>query len=183
MQQEMAGGCSQCLPVEHLGDGSYAHIGCQNSLVINPSHAMYVLFPYCMLSSNGLVGRALDFKDAIAVYVTNDCANDGDLSGSIMTNNDWESLRLVTKWLAVFCQATHQMSTTKIPMLSQTHAMFRMLQSKIKDILAGLPNDIDDNLREGLINAHRKLSDYFYLFDQSEYCMWASHVFLFCTFV
>jgi hypothetical protein len=68
------------------------------------------------------------------------------------------------------------MSTTKTPMLSQTHAMFHTLQAKIKDILKSLPENIDHNLCEGLVNAHRKLSDYFYLFDQSEYCMWASRM-------
>ncbi|KAJ7579580.1 hypothetical protein C8J56DRAFT_1059184 [Mycena floridula] len=37
-----------------------------------------------------------------------------------------------------------------------------------------LPPFTDDTLKDGLINAHRKLSDYFYKFDQSQYYTWAA---------
>jgi hypothetical protein len=69
------------------------------------------------------------------------------------------------------------MSTTKKPMLSQTHAVFRSLQAEIRSIISRLPETVDVNLKQGLLNAHKKLSDYFHLFDQSDYCMWASRAY------
>ncbi|KAJ7713178.1 hypothetical protein B0H14DRAFT_3902038 [Mycena olivaceomarginata] len=59
-------------------------------------------------------------------------------------------------------------------MLSTTHAIFRGLQQHLKTIIKELPADADPALKEGLVNAHRKLSDYFTKFDQSRYCTWAA---------
>ncbi|KAJ7702124.1 hypothetical protein B0H16DRAFT_1832094, partial [Mycena metata] len=73
----------------------------------------------------------------------------------------WEALQMVTGWLKVFRSATTQMSATKQPMLSTTHAIFRGLQRHLKTTIAGLPATADPALKEGLVNAHRKLSDYF----------------------
>ncbi|KAK6974780.1 hypothetical protein R3P38DRAFT_2409535, partial [Favolaschia claudopus] len=50
-------------------------------------------------------------------------------------------------------------------MLSQTHLVFRSLQKTIKDILSDLPITTDYKLKQGLIDAHTKLSDYYYKFD------------------
>jgi hypothetical protein len=77
-------------------------------------------------------------------------------------------------WLQTFREATTQMSTTKRSMLSTTHAVFRGLQDDIKTILRELPDHVDPVLKKGLIEAHRKLSDYFMKFDKSDYYHWAA---------
>lgn len=59
-------------------------------------------------------------------------------------------------------------------MLSSTHAIFRGLQQHLKKTIAGLPASADPALKDGLVQAHRKLSDYFTKFDQSRYCGWAA---------
>jgi hypothetical protein len=83
---------------------------------------------------------------------------------------------MVTYWLEIFCSATTQMSATKQPTLSSTHAVFRGLQRRLKEIIAGLPASADPALKEGLVNAYRKL-DYFTKFDQSRYYGWAARQF------
>ncbi|KAJ7765577.1 hypothetical protein B0H16DRAFT_1309980, partial [Mycena metata] len=94
-----------------------------------------------------------------------------------LTPADWTALKLVTDWLMVYRDATTQMSTTKQPMLSSTHAIFLGLQSHLKAALAKLPATADPVLRDGLVEAHLKLSDYFAKFDQSKYYMWATCAF------
>jgi hypothetical protein len=66
------------------------------------------------------------------------------------------------------------MSTTSKPMLSQTHLVFRELQSHIRTILAELPVGAPAELVGGLTAAHTKLSDYYYLFDATPYYIWAA---------
>ena len=67
-----------------------------------------------------------------------------------------------------------EMSTTKSPMLSTTHAIFRGLQDEIKGILRSLPNLVSPNLKCGLTDAHCKLSDYYYKYDKSPFYIWAA---------
>jgi hypothetical protein len=109
------------------------------------------------------------------MYVRKDCAvgGSGALRNYIMDDDDWKAIELVASWLKIFRHATVQMSTTKKPMLSTTHAVFRGLQAELKNTIANLPVEIDLSLRGGLVDAHWKLSEYFYKFDQSEYCSWA----------
>ncbi|KAG6805989.1 hypothetical protein H0H92_013146, partial [Tricholoma furcatifolium] len=66
------------------------------------------------------------------------------------------------------------MSSTKRSMLSTTHAIFRGLQEQIKDSLRTLPTGTSPNLVQGLTEAHRKLSDYYYKFDESPLYTWAT---------
>ena len=121
-------------------------------------------------------GRALDFKDAIAFYWSEP---DFDLGG--LSSVEWSAIEKVADWLKVFWSATTQMSTTKCSMLSSTHAVFFGLQEKLQDIIATLPSNsaADNTLKEGLLAAHRKLSDYFHKFDQSRYYLWAAHAYAF----
>ena len=67
-----------------------------------------------------------------------------------------------------------EMSTTKAPMLSTTHAIFRGLQDNIKEILRSLPNSVSPGIKLGLMDAHRKLSDYYYKYDASPFYIWAA---------
>jgi hypothetical protein len=117
-------------------------------------------------------GRALDFRDTIDSFVS----RNKDLHSLELSNDDWESITLVASWLKSFRSATVEMSATKIPMLSTTHAIFRGLQDDIKGILRDLPDLVSPGLRIGLMGAHRKLSDYYYQFDASPFYIWAACV-------
>jgi len=100
------------------------------------------------------VGRALDYHDTIDSFVS----RNKDLHALELSNADWESIKLVALWLKSFRSATTEMSTTKYPMLSTTHAIFRGLQDDIKDILRSLPNSVSPRIKLGLTDAHRKFS-------------------------
>ncbi|KAJ7461082.1 hypothetical protein FB451DRAFT_1044681, partial [Mycena latifolia] len=91
-----------------------------------------------------------------------------------LTPTEWEALEMVSQWLKAFRSATTQMSATKQPMLSSTHAIFRGLQQHLKKTITELPESADPALKDGLVKAHRKLSDYFTKFDTSRYYGWAA---------
>ena len=84
---------------------------------------------------------------------------------------------MVASWLKAFRSATTQMSSTKTPTLSHVHAIFRGLQDELKDILRALPNSVSPNIKKGLTDAHRKLSDYYYKFDESPFYTWAARTY------
>jgi hypothetical protein len=92
-----------------------------------------------------------------------------DLHAFELSNMDWESIKLVTSWLKSFRAATMEMSATKVPMLSTTHAIFQGLQDDIKTIL---PDLVSLNIKMGLTDAHCKLSDY-YQYNASSFYTWA----------
>ena len=71
------------------------------------------------------------------------------------------------------------MSRTKEPTLSTVHAIFRGLQEHIRTIISQLPPTVSPKLREGLIAAHTKLSDYYYKSDESPFYTWAASKFYF----
>jgi hypothetical protein len=118
-------------------------------------------------------GRSLDYRDTIDSFVS----RNKDLHALELSNSDWESIKLVTSWLKSFRSATTEMSATKVPMLSTTHAIFRGLQDDIKNILRGLPSMVSPNIKLGLTDAHRKLSDYYYQFDASPFYTWAARMY------
>ena len=66
------------------------------------------------------------------------------------------------------------MSTTKVPMLSTTHAIFQGLQEDIKGILRSLPATVSSHIKHELIDAHTKLSDYYHKYDASPFYTWAA---------
>ncbi|KAJ6541101.1 hypothetical protein B0H10DRAFT_1855471, partial [Mycena sp. CBHHK59/15] len=107
----------------------------------------------------------LQFRLAIFNYV----AKDSELREHELSPYKWDALMLVTQWLKAFRSATTQMSATEHSMLSTTHTIFRGLQQHLKDAITALPASADPALREGLVKAHLKLSDYYTNFDQSRY--------------
>lgn len=115
-------------------------------------------------------GRALDYREVIDSFIS----RNKNLHSLELTVTDWESVTLVTSWLKSFRSATTEMSATKEPMLSTTHAIFRGLQDDIKDILRNLPNSVSPKIKLGLTDAHRKLSDYYYQYDASPFYTWAA---------
>jgi hypothetical protein len=106
-------------------------------------------------------------------------ARNRDLRDYELSEDEWEDIILVTGWLKSFRSATTQMSTTKRPMLSNTHAIFRGLQDQLKTIIHELPVWASPQLLLGLTDAHTKLSDYYYKFDESPLYTWAARMSLF----
>ncbi|KAF8989142.1 hypothetical protein BDQ17DRAFT_1257145, partial [Cyathus striatus] len=97
-----------------------------------------------------------------------------DLHGLELSAQEWNSIDTVSTWLLAFRQATTQMSATKHPMLSTTHTIFRGLQEELKNAISLLPNSTNPRIRTGLVNAHKKLSDYYHRFNKSPYYIWAA---------
>jgi len=117
-----------------------------------------------------VLGHALDYRQAIDSYALRNC----DLHPYKISEEEWTSISLVSSWLKSFRSATTQMSATKVPMLSTTHAIFRGLQDDIKTILCGLPATVPWVIKKGLLDAHEKLSDYYHKFDESPFYTWAA---------
>jgi hypothetical protein len=95
-----------------------------------------------------------------------------------LTEDEWAAITQVADWLKQFHAATTQMSTSKQPMLSSTHAIFRGLQEHIQQIYRDLPLSTVLRIKTGLLDAHQKLSDYYYKYDQSPFYTWAARKFL-----
>ncbi|PBK63979.1 hypothetical protein ARMSODRAFT_839521, partial [Armillaria solidipes] len=121
-------------------------------------------------STHQMLCRTLDFRDIIDSYVSRIC----ELQDFELSDADWKAIELVTRWLKTFRSATTQMSTTKISMLSTTHAIFWGLQDHLKKVLRSLPDGISPRLRDGVIAAHEKLSEYYYKYDESPLYTWAA---------
>jgi len=52
--------------------------------------------------------------------------------------------------------------------------MFWGLQEHIRSTLAELPDSAPTELRDGLVEAHQKLSEYYYRSDESPFYTWAA---------
>ena len=115
-------------------------------------------------------GQALHHREAINTYIY----RHEDLVQYRLTEEDWKAIEMVTHWLKSFRSATTQMSATKTPMLSSTHAIFCGVQAEIRDILRQ-EKGLSPRLIQGLSDAHLKLSEYYYKFDESPFHLWASH--------
>lgn len=114
--------------------------------------------------------RAIRFEKAIQHFAS----SHRDLRDFELTDSDWRNINQIAEWLTIFVAATTEMSATKSPMISTTHAVFRGLQDQLKNILTSLPDNVTPTVKSGILKAHRKLSDYFYKFDQSPYYTWAA---------
>jgi len=97
-----------------------------------------------------------------------------DLRSLELDEDEWDAIAQVADWLVAFRAATTQMSTSKVSMLSTTHAIFRGLQEHIQRIYRDLPMSTAPKIKAGLLDAHKKLSDYYYKYDQSPFYTWAA---------
>lgn len=67
------------------------------------------------------------------------------------------------------------MLKTKEPTLSTVHAVFLGHQDLVSSILQELPDSAPPQLRTGLVEAHTKLSEYYFRSDESPfYSTWAA---------
>ena len=119
------------------------------------------------------IGRALEFQKDIDDFV----ARNRDLRAFELSEDEWAVIVQVCDWLGAFRAATTQMSTSKESMLSSTIAIFRGLQEHIRKIYSALPESVPQRIKDSLIEAHRKLSDYYHRYDQSPFYTWAARKF------
>ena len=71
----------------------------------------------------GLPGRVLSFRTEIDRFVGQPQNKDA-LRRYELTDQDWNAIELITRWLRLFCDATVDMSTTKQSTLSYVHCIF-----------------------------------------------------------
>ena len=116
------------------------------------------------------IERALDFMAEIDDFIF----QNEDLCSLALTEAEWESITQVAGWLKAFRSATTQMSTIKQPMLSTAHTIFCGLQDEVRNALHSLPNSTSPMIKDGLLAAHQKLSNYYYRFDISPFYIWAA---------
>ncbi|KAF8996274.1 hypothetical protein BDQ17DRAFT_1249924, partial [Cyathus striatus] len=118
----------------------------------------------------------LKFQEVIDSFVTHPAHR--YFFGKFELNTiEWNTIKLVSDWLESFRSATTQMSITKMPMLSQTGAIFQGLQEMVKKAIIDLPPSAPSKLWDGLVAAHLKFSEYYEMFDESPLYTWAA-----CTF-
>ena len=67
-----------------------------------------------------VLGQAMDYRTVLDDFV----AKNRELRKYELQNKDWEAIAFVAQWLKLFRSTATQMSTTKHPMLSSTHAIF-----------------------------------------------------------
>ncbi|KAF8975527.1 hypothetical protein BDQ17DRAFT_267257 [Cyathus striatus] len=124
-------------------------------------------------STHQMLRRALKFQEVIDSFVTRPAHR--EFFGKFELDTiEWNTIRLVANWLESFRSATTQMSITKMPMLSQTGAIFQGLQETVKNTIRDLPPSAPSKLRDGLVAAHLKLSEYYERFDESPLYTWAA---------
>lgn len=107
--------------------------------------------------------------DSMSVYLRSI-----DPKTPLLSAAEWDAITLVTEWLKPFRDATTRMSAARSPTLSTVYVVFRQLEDSILSILSTLPEGTPVELRRGLLNAHRKLSDYYRKFDKSPFYTWAT---------
>ena len=118
---------------------------------------------------NHKTGQALDFLAEIDDFIF----QNEDLGNLTLTEAEWASLTQVAGWLKVFWSATTQMSTAKQPILSTAHAIFHGLQDEVRNAICSLSDSTSLMIKNGLLAAHQKLSEYYYHFDLSPFYIWA----------
>ncbi|KAK0467393.1 hypothetical protein IW261DRAFT_1346390 [Armillaria novae-zelandiae] len=145
----------------------------QVGVIVGNERALMLILDVCTCwsSTHQMMRCVLDYHDIVDEFVSSirDFWDE-----ELLMQDDWHAIELVTGWLKAFCVATTDMSTTRRPMLSPTHTIFHGLQSHLCDILCELPDDIVPQIKMGLIEAHRKLSDYYYKYDKSPLYTWAA---------
>ena len=111
----------------------------------------FLTFSLMLFQTHIKLGHALRYKTEINMFVM----LNQDLHSLEISNEEWDAISLVTTWLKHFRDATTQTSSTKQPMLSQTHAIFCHLQKHLCNALHKLPNDAPPRIQNGLVATHK----------------------------
>ncbi|KAH8927021.1 hypothetical protein BT69DRAFT_1394053 [Atractiella rhizophila] len=115
-----------------------------------------------------MLALCLRYQDAIENYV-DQCG----LDSQRLRKAEWDGVEAVATWLESFRNATIEMSTTSSPSLSSTLGMYYGLMGEIKEFITTMPKTIPKEFRDGLVNAHVKLSTYNAVLDNSPYPLWS----------
>ena len=134
------------------------------------THQMMCMSFFWFILILSSLGQALDFAEEIDDFVGRNC----DLRALELDKDDWAAISQVAGWLKAFRSATTEMYKMKEPMLSTVHAIFWGLQDHVSSTLRELPDLAPSQLRTGLVEAHTKLSDYYFHSDESPYYTWAA---------
>ena len=146
----------------------WGHNGCPHIRWCVSSCIVYSL----NVASTYDISRALDYRKQVVAFVG--CIH--ELRVLELDEDEWEVIKRVTDWLKTFRSAMSQMLGTKgMSTLSTTHTVFRGLQEHVADIIHFLPASSNPQIKDGLLNTHRKLSDYYYKYDQSSFYTWSAH--------
>ena len=84
-----------------------------------------------MILSDSWTGCVLDYCAAVDSF----SHVHQDLWSFTLLAEEWQAIELVATWLKSFQAATTQMSMTRTPMLSTTHAVFHSLQDELREII------------------------------------------------
>ncbi|TDL15320.1 hypothetical protein BD410DRAFT_732882, partial [Rickenella mellea] len=114
-------------------------------------------------------GRALLYRSEIDSFV----AKNRELRKFELSSADRDAIKMVFGWFQCFRDATTQMSATKHSTLSSVRCPQRFARSS-PQTLRDLPSTAPLELKDGLLQAQRKLPDYFSTFDASPYYTWSS---------
>ena len=108
---------------------------------------IHTIDTFSFLSLNLILplGRALNNCKSIETFVL----HYKDIQPFKLSEDEWNTVTLVTAWLKSFWSATTQMSATKTPMLSTMHAIFYGLQGDVQDILHSLLDTTAPELKKG----------------------------------
>ncbi|KAJ8514911.1 hypothetical protein ONZ45_g7593 [Pleurotus djamor] len=117
-----------------------------------------------------MLDRAIKYEESLNVFVF----KHDELRELGIKSAEWSILKNLRHWLLLFKEATTRMSTTKFPMISFVHAVFRDLQDSIKSSIVNLPESTPVAVRNALVSAHEKLAEYYFKFDESPFYAWAA---------
>lgn len=148
---------------------SFWMLGPDGHLLIRCCVSQLLFIPSAIVRLTCLSGRALLYKAEISAFVS----KEHDLIELDLTALDWQAIELVSTWLYLFREATTQMSATRHNTLQNVRSIFIGLQDEIKSHIRNLPSTAPAVLKDGLLAAYRKLSDYFDILDQSPFYLWA----------
>ena len=92
-----------------------------------------------------------------------------------ITEDEWDTLKLVHKWLRPFKFAIDRLSNAQWPNISTAVLTFMHLHNSLISADNELPALAEDFIYEGLRKAFAKLSKYVGLFLESPYYLWTAH--------
>ena len=115
--------------------------------------------------------HALEYIEAIRLFVG---LAPADAKLEQLSAIEWNVIMHVEKWLDSFREATTLMLVAQAPALSVVLTIFCDIQDDIQAAYRELPLLAPLALKQGVLNAHWKLSNYYYLTDASPYYIWAS---------
>jgi hypothetical protein len=91
----------------------------------------------------------------------------------VLSDSDWSAIKTIAGWLSLFREATTFMSLRDKTTISSVFGVFMALQDDIRANICK-SRDVPLELKQGLLDAHEKLAEYFKKSDASPYYMWSA---------